>query len=51
MHEVAHLFESIANGTDVAPYGASFEDGYRAAVVCEALATSARERADVAVEY
>jgi predicted dehydrogenase len=51
VHEFAHLFESIAQGTDIAPYGATFEDGYRAAVVCEAIASAARERAHVDIRY
>ena len=29
------------NDTDVAPYGADFEDGYRAAVICDAVLESA----------
>ena len=51
VHEFAHLLESIANGSSVAPYGATFEDGYKAAVVCDAIASSARERTHVAISY
>jgi predicted dehydrogenase len=51
VHEFAHLFESIAQGTDIAPFGATFEDGYRAAVVCEAIADAARERTAVDIRY
>jgi predicted dehydrogenase len=51
VHEFAHLFESIASGTDIAPLGATFEDGYRAAVVCDAIANAARERTDVSITY
>jgi predicted dehydrogenase len=51
IHEFAHLFESIANNSDVAPYGATFDDGYRGTVVCEAIASAARERTHVAIGY
>jgi predicted dehydrogenase len=41
VHEVHHLLDAIANGTDIAPHGATFEDGYRAAEVCDAVLRSA----------
>jgi predicted dehydrogenase len=40
MHELHHMLRAIADGTDVAPHGATFEDGYRAAEVCDAIARS-----------
>jgi len=43
VHEIAHLLDAIANDRDVAPLGATFEDGYRAAVICDAILESARE--------
>jgi predicted dehydrogenase len=49
VHELAHLLEAIVTGTSVAPYGATFEDGYRAAVICEAIATAARERTRIPI--
>jgi predicted dehydrogenase len=51
VHEFAHLFDALANGTSVEPYGATFEDGYRAAVICDAIAASAREHTRVSIEY
>jgi predicted dehydrogenase len=51
VHELAHLLDAIANDRDVAPYGATFEDGYRAAVIGDALARSAEEGARVAIAY
>ena len=51
VHELAHLFEAIVTGGDVAPFGATFEDGYRAAVVCDAIADAARERTHVQITY
>jgi predicted dehydrogenase len=41
VHEVHHLLNAIATGDDVRPYGADFEDGYRAAEVCDAILRSA----------
>ena len=31
VHEIHHMLRAIKDGTDIAPYGATFEDGYRAA--------------------
>jgi predicted dehydrogenase len=43
VHELHHLLDAIANDTDVAPYGATFEDGYRCAEVCDAIARGGRQ--------
>jgi predicted dehydrogenase len=40
VHELTHLLDAIVNDTAVAPYGADFEDGYRAAVICDAVLES-----------
>jgi predicted dehydrogenase len=40
VHELHHMLKAIADDTDVAPYGATFEDGYRAAVVADAIVRS-----------
>jgi predicted dehydrogenase len=40
VHELHHMLRAIARGTEVAPYGATFEDGYRAAEVCDAIVRS-----------
>jgi predicted dehydrogenase len=40
VHEIHHLLEAIATDGDVRPYGADFEDGYRAAEVCDAIVRS-----------
>jgi predicted dehydrogenase len=40
VHEIHHLLRAIAGETAVAPYGADFEDGYRAAEVCDAIVRS-----------
>jgi predicted dehydrogenase len=39
-HEVLHLLRAIADDSDVGPHGATFEDGYRAAEVCDAIVRS-----------
>jgi predicted dehydrogenase len=41
VHEIHHLLGAIADDADVAPFGATFEDGYRAAEVCDAIVRSA----------
>ena len=40
VHELHHFLAAIAEDTDVGPHGATFEDGYRAAEVCDALVRS-----------
>jgi predicted dehydrogenase len=51
VHEVHHLLRAIADDTDVAPYGATFEDGYRAAEVCDAIVSSSASGSRVTVPY
>jgi predicted dehydrogenase len=51
VHELHHLLDCIVNDKDVAPYGATFEDGYRAAVICDAILESAATRRHVAIAY
>jgi predicted dehydrogenase len=50
-HEALHLLRAIAGETDVAPYGATFEDGYRAAEVCDAIVRSSDSGERVNVTY
>ncbi len=45
------LIEAIALDKDIAPYGATFEDGYRNAVICEAAEESARIGRKVPIRY
>ncbi len=51
VHEINHLLDCIVNDRDVAPYGATFEDGYRAAVICDAILQSAAEKKQVDISY
>ena len=41
VHELEHLLGAIAGRNEVAPHGATFEDGYRAAEICDAILRSA----------
>jgi predicted dehydrogenase len=50
-HEIHHLLRAIAEETDVAPYAATFEDGYRAAEVCDAIVRSGESGERVTVAY
>jgi predicted dehydrogenase len=40
VHELHHVLAAIAGDWEVAPHGATFEDGYRAAEVCDAIVRS-----------
>jgi predicted dehydrogenase len=51
VHEIAHLLDCIANDRPVAPIGADFEDGYRAAVICDAILESAAGKRQVDCKY
>jgi predicted dehydrogenase len=51
VHEIAHLLDAIVHNKDVAPYGATFEDGYRNAVICDAIEQSSREARRVAIHF
>lgn len=52
--ELHHFLAAVMSGGEVGPDGATFEDGYRAAVVCDAVLASARsgnaERVTLAAE-
>ncbi len=41
IHEIHHLLTAIAQDGSVGPHGATFEDGYRAAEICDAILESA----------
>jgi predicted dehydrogenase len=51
VHEFHHFLDAIVNNKDVKPMGADFEDGYRNAVICDAIAHSAKEKKQVDVKY
>lgn len=49
VHELGHVLAAVARDESVAPLGATFEDGYRCAVVCDAILEAARAGRRVAV--
>jgi predicted dehydrogenase len=51
VHELHHLLTAIRDDTDVAPHGATLEDGYRAAEICDAMLRSAASGARETIEY
>ncbi|NDJ74860.1 MAG: Gfo/Idh/MocA family oxidoreductase [Chloroflexi bacterium] len=51
VHEFHHYFDAIVNDKDVAPYGATFEDGYRNAVICDAVLEAASSGRTQDIKY
>jgi predicted dehydrogenase len=51
VHELHHMLAAIATDGDVAPHGATFEDGYRASEVADALVRSGETGQRVQVDY
>jgi predicted dehydrogenase len=51
VHELEHLLGAIAGRNAVAPHGATFQDGYRAAEVCDAIARSSESSRRESVAY
>src|SRR5919109_850110 len=51
VHELHHLLTAIRDDSDVAPHGATLEDGYRAAEICDAMLRSAEAGARENVTY
>jgi predicted dehydrogenase len=51
VHELHHLLTAIRDDTDVGPHGATFEDGYRAAEICDAMVRSSASGTRERIEY
>ncbi|MBN1878031.1 MAG: Gfo/Idh/MocA family oxidoreductase [Anaerolineae bacterium] len=51
VHELTHFLDCIVNDKDVGPYGATFEDGYRADCVAAAIVESAKTKRQIDVVY
>jgi len=51
MHEAHHLLAAIATDGDVAPYGATFEDGYRASEIADAIVLSSESGRREKIEF
>lgn len=51
VHELYHLLSAIKEDGAVGPHGATFEDGYRCAEVCDAIVRASEEGQRQRVEY
>jgi predicted dehydrogenase len=51
VEELNHVLEAIAGHHEVGPHGATFEDGYRAAEICDAIVRSSESGRREAVSY
>jgi predicted dehydrogenase len=51
VHELGHLLEAVAGEHEVAPHGATFEDGYRCAEVLDAILRSDQSGRQEQVTY
>jgi len=51
VHELHHFLTAIREDGDVAPHGATFEDGYKAAEICDAMLRSAASGSKERVSY
>lgn len=51
VHEFHHFFDAIVNNKDVTPYGADFVDGYKNAVICDAILNSSQSGRAVDIKY
>ena len=51
VHEFHHFLDAIVNNKDVAPYGATFVDGYRNSVITDAISQSADTGRVVDIKY
>jgi predicted dehydrogenase len=51
VHEITHLLDAIVNHKSVSPYGADFLDGYKNAVICDAILKSAAKGRQIAIHY
>ena len=51
VHEIYHLLDCIVNNKEVGPFGATFEDGYNACVVADAMVESSETGKKVDCSY
>jgi predicted dehydrogenase len=51
IHEITHLLDCIVNDREVGPHGATFDDGYKAAVICDAILESAGSGKQIDIKY
>jgi predicted dehydrogenase len=51
VNQAFHIVDAAVNGVELSPYVATFEDGYRAMVICDAILESARAGRRVDIRY
>lgn len=51
IHEINHLLDAIVNDKDISPLAATFEDGYKNAVICDAIIQSAESGQRIEIKY
>ena len=51
VHEIHHFLSAIRDDSEIGPHGATFEDGYRAAEICDAMLRSSESRCREDVTY
>ncbi|HXT36861.1 MAG TPA: Gfo/Idh/MocA family oxidoreductase [Chloroflexota bacterium] len=51
VHQLHHFLDAVVHGTEVGPLCGTFEDGYRNAVICDAILESARAGRRVDIAY
>lgn len=51
VHEWDHFLRAVVKGESVTPHGPDFEDGYKNAVICDAIVASAQSRRQVDIVY
>ena len=51
VHEIYHMLDCIVNNKEVGPFGATFEDGYNACVVADAMVESSETSKKVDCSY
>jgi predicted dehydrogenase len=51
IHEITHLLDAIVNDKEIEPTGATFIDGYKNAVICDAILQSSEQSRYVDIRY
>jgi predicted dehydrogenase len=51
LHALHHFLDAVANGRNVEPHGATFEDGYRIQVIMDAIVESSKNGRRVTVDF
>ncbi len=51
VHELLHLLTAVKDDTEIGPHGATFEDGYRCAEICDAIIRSHESGSREEIKY